>query len=206
MPVAKGMGRTLTIGQRSRRYLLRHTFSGASLTPSDQGPPLTAYYATPTVSGGVLVMDPASITVGVWNASVGANVDAQVRVNFGNSAGASRRVLLQIRMSDVNDNTIEAVINRADDSLALWRRDASVVTVLAGVSSVGLQDSTDYWLRLRAVGNQIEVFTSLNGTTWTRQMTVTEALYASNAGVGARLIDDGTKTITLSDFVVWRAP
>lgn len=187
---------------QQRRYLLRHTFSGASLTPSDLGPAVSVSEFAPSVSGGVMAMG-ASQPTGIFASGVGANVVAQMRINFGNSAGADRRASIQIRASAYTGNVIEALLYRSSDQIALWRRDAGAVTVLAGVNSAGLADNTDYWLRIVARGSNLEVLTSTNGSTFTSRITYSEPLYVANTGLGIRVVDNGTKTVTVDDLLVW---
>lgn len=200
-----GVADSITV--RERRLLrLRHTFSGASLTPSDQGPAFSTAENVPTVSGGVMAIG-ASQPLGVFAAGLAANVIAQMRVNFGNSTGTDRRASLQIRASAYNGNVIEAVLHKTADNVQIWRRDAGPATTLAISAALSLQNSTDYWLRVRAVGNVIEVFTSTDERIWTSRVTATESLYATNTGLAVRLADNGTpRTITVDDLLVWRAP
>lgn len=186
---------------RHRRYLLRHTFSGAALTPSDLGPALTTNYGTVIVSGGVLSFGVAN--VGLFVPNIGANIVAQVRVNFGNSAGGDRRVSIQARASAMSGNVVEAVLYRSSDQIALWRRDAGAVTVLASSGALSLADSTDYWLRLVLRGSNLEVLTSTDGTTFTSRITHSEPLYVANTGLGIKIDDNGTQTIIVDDLMVW---
>ena len=196
-----GVDDPITVRER-RRFVLRHTFSGAALTPSDLGPALGVSESAPSVSGGVMAMG-ASQPTGVFASGVGANLVAQMKVNFGNSAGADRRASIQIRASAYNGNVIEAVLHRTNDQIALWRRDAGAVTTLATVNSAGLADSTDYWLRIVARGNNLQVLTSTDGTTFTSRITYSEPLYGANTGLSIRLVDNGTQTITVDDLRVW---
>ena len=196
-----GVDDPITVRER-RRLVLRHTFSGASLTPSDQGPSFSVSEFAPSVSGGVMAMG-ASQPIGVFASGVGANLVAQMKVNFGNSAGADRRASIQIRASAYNGNVIEALLSRSADQIALWRRDAGAVTTLAAVNSAGLADSTDYWLRIVASGSNLQVLTSTDGSAFTSRITYSEPLYVANTGLGIRLVDNGTRTITVDDLRVW---
>lgn len=185
-----------------RRYLLRHTFSGASLTPSDQGPAFSTISGTPSVTGGVLTKVGASllgvaVTVGTANAAI------QAKVNFGNSAGSSRRVGLSLRR-DGSNNMIEAMLYRTGGNVQIIRRDAGAATILADVGGLGTADSTDYWLRLTVAGSRLEALTSTDGSTFTSRAVVTEPLYTANTGVRVLLDDDAASpTITVDDLLVW---
>ncbi len=186
-----------------RRYLLRHTFSGASLTPSDQGPSFTTASGTPVVSDGVLSM---GSNFSIFASGLAANVVVQAKVNFGGSAGSDRRVEIQARASAANANTVSAVLSRSSNSIVIWRRDGGTATTLATLNSAGLSDSTNYWVRFVLRGSALEVFTSTDGATFTSRVTATEATYATNTGLALRLDDNGTRTITVDDLLVWRAP
>lgn len=181
--------------------VLRHTFSGASLTPSDLGPSFSTSSGTPTVSGGVLGM--GAINATIYAAGLAANITVQAKVNFGNSAGADRRFEIQARASAANGNTVSAVLFRSSNSIVVWRRDAGSATTLATVSSAGLLDSTNYWVRFVLRGSNLEVLTSTDGTTFTSRVTVTESTYAANTGLALKLDDNGTGTITVDDLLVW---
>lgn len=192
-------------GRRGYRYLLRHTFSGASLTPSDLGPSLTAATGTPSVSGGVLGMA-ASNPITVFAAGLAANLVIQARVNFGNSAGADRRVEIQARASAADANTVSAVLYRSNNQILIWRRDAGTATTIATLNSAGLIDSTDYWVRFVLRGSSLEVLTSTDGATFTSRLTATESTYATNTGLALRANDNGTQTIIVDDLMVWTPP
>ncbi len=185
--------------------ILRHTFSGAGLTPSDQGPSLTAN-ANLVPSGGVLTLVGASGQE-TRASGVGANVVAQIKVNFGNSAGTDRRVRLRVRRdSGETGNFIEAEISRTAGAVTLRRSDALSLTDL-GSAGLTVSDSTNYWLRISAVGSRLELLTSTDGATFTSRIVATEALYVTNRDVVIRLFDNvASPTLTVDDLLVWRAP
>lgn len=199
-----GVDDPLTV--RERRLLrLRHTFSGASVTPSDLGPSFTTVSGTPVVSGGVLSKAGASnlILAAPINAS---NATVQARVNFGNSAGTDRRIGLALRRDDSN-NMIEGLLYRTGGNVHIVRRDAGAATILADVGGLGFADSTDYWLRVVMRGSRIELLTSTNGTTFVSRAVVTETLYASNTGMRLLLTDDvSSPTAQADDLLVWGSP
>lgn len=183
-----------------RPIVLRHTFSGASLAPSDQGPSFSTSVGTPAVSGGVLSMG-SNFTI--YAAGLAANLVVQARVNFGNSAGADRRFEIQARASAANADTVSAVLYRSSNAIVIWRRDAGTATAIATLNSAGLLDSTDYWIRFVLRGSNLEVLTSTDGTTFTSRVTATESTYATNTGLALKLDDNGTRTITVDDLLVW---
>lgn len=188
-----------------RRYLLLHTFSGASLTPSDLGPSFEANANLP-VTGGVLTKS-GSGSQESRALGVGANVVAQIKVNFGNSAGTDRRAQLRIRRDAASTNDfIEVELSRTGGSITLRRVDAGSATNI-GSAAVTVADSTNYWVRISADGSRLEVFTSTDGAAWTSRITATESAYVTNQAVVLRLVDNvASPTLTIDDLLVWRAP
>lgn len=183
--------------------VLRHTFSGASLTPSDQGPSLTTISGTASVTGGVLTK------VGATNLEVrahglAANITYQAKFNFGASAGANRRMLLRARQdSGTGDNRFQLTINRVAGQLVLARVDAGTPTTIGSVS-VTINNSTDYWLRWVMRGSRHEVLLSTDGVSFASQIVVTDAAYSAQTTVGAFIIDDAASpTATIDDLMVW---
>ena len=179
-----------------RRYLLRHTFSGASLTPSDQGPNLAVLSGAMTVSGGTLKNN------GVANSRAGvtlaANVTLEAKFRFAStSASADQRVVLNVRSdlvaaSDNNlYNNLEVVASKTGAYIQLGSRAGGSLT---DISTVGLAWSadTDYWMRVVASGSRIEVLTSTNGTAFTSRIVATSALYPTQTGIEARIQDSGS--------------
>ena len=118
-----GVDDPITVRER-RRYLLRHTFSGAAVTPSDQGPSLTTVAGPAVVSGGRLATSGGSdCQLGVPTLAV--NVAIQVKVNFGNGAGTNRRAFLRARDDHAASNRYEAVLYRSGTTgLELNRRNS----------------------------------------------------------------------------------
>lgn len=186
------------------RYLLRHTFSGAALAPSDLGPPFTVNGGVAAVSGGVLAAKANGSTT-LDAVTLAANIVAQCRVNFGNSIGTDRRFEIQARASAANGDTISAVLHRTSGNVQIWRRDAGTATVL-GTQAVTVADSTDYWLRLIVRASRIELLTSTDGLVFVSRLVVTEATYAANTGLAIRLTDNvASPTIIADDLMVWAA-
>lgn len=199
-----GVDDPLTV--RERRLLrLRHTFSGASLTPSDLGPSFTTVSGTPSVSGGVLSKADAT-NVELRANGLAANIVYQAKLNFGNSAATNRRMLLRARQNADGSNRFQLTLNRASNQIVLARVDASTPTTIASVSYT-VAGSTDYWLRWVMNGSRHEVLISTGGATFASQFTATDAAYASQTAIGLFLIDDAvTPTCTVDDLLVWMAP
>lgn len=196
-----GVEDSITVRER-RRLILRHTFSGASLTPSDLGPALVGAGGTAVVSGGVLAQGD-STTLVLLATNLGADIIAQARVNFGNSAGATRALQIQARFASAG-NYVRVFLSRSGDSLTIQRADAFANTTLASVGSLGLADSTHYWLRFRLSGSRLEALTSTDGSTFTSRVVVTEPLYATNRDLRLVLQDGAASpTITVDDLLVW---
>lgn len=200
-----GVDDPLTV--RERRLLrLRHTFSGASLTPSDLGPSFTTVSGTPSVSGGVLSKANAT-NVELKAAGLAANIVYQAKLNFGSSTATNRRMLLRARQdSSSGADRFQLTLNRAANQIVLARVDAGTPTTIASVSYT-FNGSTDYWPRWVMRGSVHEVLISTDGTTFASQFTATDAAYASQTAIGLFLIDDAvTPTCTVDDLLVWRAP
>lgn len=194
---------SLVPGRVGLRCLLRHTFSGASLTPSDQGPSFSTISGTASVGSGVLTK------VGATNLEVrahglAANITYQARFNFGASAGANRRMLLRARQdASTGDNRFQLTINRVAGQLVLARVDSGTPTTIGSVS-VTIANSTDYWLRWVMRGSTHEVLFSTDGTTWSSQIVVTDATYTTQTSIGVFVIDDAASpTATIDDLLVW---
>ena len=198
-----GVDDPLTV--RERRLLrLRHTFSGASLTPSDLGPSFEANANLP-VTGGVLTKS-GSGSQQTKALGVGANVVAQMKVNFGNSAGTDRRAQLRVRR-DAGDtgDFFQVQLDRTLGNVVLHRSDANSLTSLGSVS-LTVSDSTNYWVRIAATGSRLEVSTSTDGATFTSLIVAADTAYPSNQAVEIRLVDNvASPTITVDDLLVWRA-
>ena len=205
--MAGGIQRTLSLVRNEPQivYLLRHTFSGASLTPSDLGPSFEANANLP-VTGGVLTKS-GSGSQQTKAPGVGANVVAQMRVNFGNSAGTDRRAQLRVRRdAGATGDFIQVQLDRTLGNVVLHRSDANSLTTL-GSASVTLADSTNYWVWISAVGSRLQVFTSTDGAAWTSRITATESAYVTNQAVEIRLVDNvASPTLTIDDLLFWRAP
>lgn len=206
-----GVDDPITVRER-RRYLLRHTFSGASLTPSDLGPNLTTSIGTPVVSGGTLSKSGVgNLVVGTGTAgapiSLGAsNIVAQCRMNFGDSAATDRRVLLKCR-SDINGNVIEFGIHRlvgGGTGVQIGSRASGSLTVI-GFQSATIADSTWYVFQARLFGTSLRALLGPDGGLLTEYLAATSGLYLSQAAIEAAIID-ANSTIQLSELEVWRAP
>lgn len=195
-----GVDDPITVRER-RRFVLRHTFSGASLAPSDQGPSFGTSSGTPSVSGGVLTKV-GTTTLEIYAVNVGSNIVMQAKVNFGNSDGAARRVQLRLRRDDVDaQNYFTLIFTRTD--LELSRRDSGVATQLA-FTSFATANSTNVWLRYSARGSRHEVWTSADGSTFTSRIVVTDAAYQTQTRIGALIVDNGTTSeVTIDDLLVW---
>ena len=172
--------------------LLRHTFSGASLTPSDLGPNLAVLSGAMTVSGGTLKNN------GVANSRAGvtlaANVTLEAKFRFAStSASADQRVVLNVRsdLAVASYNNLEVVASKTGAYIQLGSRAGGSLT---DISTVGLAWSadTDYWMRVVASGSRIEVLTSTNGTAFTSRIVATSALYPTQTGIEARIQDSGS--------------
>lgn len=186
-----GVDDPITVRER-RRYLLRHTFSGASLTPSDLGPNLAVLSGAMSVGSGVLKNN------GVANSRVGvalaANVVVESKFRFNSlSASSDIRHTLNVRsdLAVASYNNLEIVAGKSGGYIQVGSRASSSLT---DISTVGLAWSadTDYWMRVIARGSRIEVFTSTNGSAWTSRIVATSALYSSQTGVEARIQDSGS--------------
>lgn len=200
-----GIDDSITVRER-RLLLLRHTFSGASLTPSDQGPAITTVSGTPSVSGGVLSKANAT-NVELKAVGLAANVIYQAKLNFGDSAATNRRMLLRARQDSGNGaDRFQLTLNRAANQIVLARVDAGTPTTIASVSYT-VNGSTNYWLRWVMNGSRHEVLISTDGVTFASQFTATDAAYVGQTAIGLFLIDDAvTPTCTVDDLLVWRAP
>lgn len=186
-----------------RRYLLRHTFGGAAVTPSDQGPGLTTVAGPAVVSGGRLATSGGNdCQLGIT--TLAANVAIQAKVNFGSSAGTNRRAFLRVRDDHAAANRYEAILYRTSTTgLQLNRRDAGAVTQLA-FAAISIVDSTDYWFRLVVVGNRLEGFFSTNGVTFVSMVVATDSTYPSVSGIQLLLQDNAVSpTIIADDLLVW---
>lgn len=184
------------------RYLLRHTFSGASLTPSDQGPSLTVDSGTPIVSGGALTKT-VSGNSGVRVDSLAVNAVIQAKVNFGGSSGSDRRAFLRLRDGGATGNRYEAALLRSGTTgLQINRRDNNAATQL-GFSAFGVVDNTDYWVRFVVRGSTFEAFSSTDGVTFTSRLVVTDSTYLYS-GIAVILIDNAVSpTLQVDDLLVW---
>lgn len=184
--------------------LLRHTFGGAAVTPSDQGPNLTDIGGIATVSGGVLSKTGAAAST--LRARLGvANFVVQWKTNFGGSAGADRRSQVRVRHDTAASNRYNFVLYRSSNTLKIQRADAGVTVDLLDVPTA-LADSTNYWTRGVVRGNYLEILLSTDGVTWVSKGSVTDANYPT-APAGndfeINLVDNGTTSITVDDLLVW---
>lgn len=186
-----GIDDSITVRER-RLLLLRHTFSGSALTPSDQGPNLAVVAGAMTVSGGVLKNN------GVANSRVGvalaANVVVESKFRFNSlSASSDIRLILNVRsdLAVASYNNLEIVAGKSGGYIQLGSRASGSLT---DISTVGLAWSadTDYWMRVIPRGSRIEVLTSTTGSAWTSRIVATSALYPSQTGVEARIQDSGS--------------
>ena len=184
--------------------LLLHTFSGASLTPSDLGPNLTTVTGTAVVSGGVLKKSDSTELL-VRCAGLASNCVQQIKFNFGNSVAASRRVLLFAR-DDQAGNRLDVAVSRSAGTVVISSRAAFAPTTIASAAQA-MSDSTDYWLRWSVSGTALRVWWSTDGGTFTEIISATTALYPSQTGVALALTDnDAGTTVQADDYLVWRAP
>ena len=186
-----GVDDPITVRER-RRFVLRHTFSGASLTPSDQGPNLAVLSGAMSVAGGVLKNN------GVANSRAGvalaANVRQEAKFRFAStSASADQRVVLNVRsdLAASSYNNLEAVASKTGAYIQLGSRASGSLT---DISTVGLAWSadTDYWMRVVVSGSNLQVLTSTDGTTFTSRIVATSALYPTQTGVEVRIQDSGS--------------
>jgi hypothetical protein len=186
------------------RYLLRHTFSGASVTPSDLGPSLTTVSGPAVVSGGVLATSGGSdCQLGLTTLAV--NVAMQVKVNFGGGAGTNRRVFLRARDDNAGATRYEAILYRSGTTGLEINRRTGGGPVPLGFSAISIVDSTPYWFRFVAVGNRLEALFSTDGSTFVSKLVVTDATYPNVAGVQLLLQDNAVSpTLTADDFLIWR--
>lgn len=188
----------------SRRYRLRHSFSGAAVTPSDLGPPLLTDGGAPAVSGGRLTKTTAS-NLNLRAADVGVNVVAEWRVNFGASPGVTRAAYLRVRVVD-NTNAYEAQLFRTGTtSLVIARRVAGAGTTL-GSSATAVVDSTDYLVRFSAVGDRLvaELFSAAGALV--TSVSVTDTTFPAASGVGLWLLDsDAAPTVQADYLEAWAA-
>ena len=192
---------------RERRLLrLRHTFSGASLTPSDLGPAFEVAGGTATVSGGVLAQADATTLI-VRTTPLAANVVVQAKVNFGNSAGTARAVYVQPRHTEATGNAVRARLDRTAQTLTIARLDAFTATTLATVGSLSLADSTWYTLRFSCSGSTLRAQAFTADGTLVAEAVVTEPLYVAQVGIRVALFDNvASPQVTIDDLLVWMAP
>lgn len=170
---------------------LRHTFSGASLTPSDLGPNLTAESGTPSVSGGVVKASSATtLEIGYKAANLAINATHDVWLNFGNSAGTSRVFYVRLRRHPSTDNSLWVRISRSSDQIRLDKIVDGVITTVATQDSAGIADSTDYLARVVASGTSIRVLFGTSVATLTERIAATVTEHTSNGGIGLILADN----------------
>lgn len=179
------------------RPVLYHSFSGASLTPSDIGPNLTLLGGTVTISDGTIKPNGvANIRVGALIGMTNGVVQTKFRFNAA-SVSSDRRAILNIRSDSIAggapSKAIEAILTRSGNAVILAQRDPGVYTELAsaGVSG-GVLDSTDYWLRISFFGPDIRVWLSTDGVTFTHKITVNNNNYLTQGGVDLRIQDSGS--------------
>lgn len=196
--------------RRGRRYLLKHSFSGNTLAPSDLGPSLSAIIGAAIPSGGVLRHN------GLPNYLVGANVGAsnlviQARFRFDAlSIAGDIRAILKLRsnlLNDASDNSVEATLSRSGGSISLGTRASGVFSSLGSVG-LAFSDGVDYWLRVVARGTSLELLTSTDGVNFTSRLTGTSALYLTQTGVEIRVQDggsdgNGANACIADDLLVW---
>ena len=201
-----GVDAPLTV--RERRLLrLRHTFSGASLTPSDLGPNLRDTGVLATVGGGVLSKTSASACL-IVAALAAPNLVVQWKTNFGNSAGADRRAQIRVRHT-AGVSRYNFVLYRSSNLVKIQRFDSGTTTTDLASVAYAMADSTNYWCRCIANGPRLELLVSTNGTTFTSLAAVTDTTYAAGSGEDFEidLIDNvASPTIQVDDLLVWRAP
>lgn len=199
-----GVDDPLTV--RERRLLrLRHTFSGAGLTPSDLGPNLTTDTGTPSVSGGVL--KPASATtleVGYKAVNLAVNATHDVWLNFGNSAGTSRSLYVRLRRHPSTDNSLWVRFNRTSDQIRLDKIVDGVITQVAIQNSAGLSNSTTYLARVIALGTSIRVLFGTSDASLTERVSATVTEHTSNGGIGLILADNvASPTLQVDRYEVY---
>lgn len=187
-----------------RRFLLRHTFSGAALTPSDQGANLRDTGTLAVVSGGVLTKTTASNCLIV--AAIGApNLVVQWKTNFGNSAGTDRRSQIRVRHT-YGVSRYNFMLYRSSNVVKIQRFDSGTTTTDLASVAYAMADSTNYWVRAIAAGPRLELLVSTDGTTFTSMAAVTDTTYAAGAGEDFEidLVDNvASPTILVDDLLVW---
>ena len=182
--------------------LLRHTFSGASLTPSDLGPSLTAHAGTFAGSGGVCWCssdtngDNATADVGA------ANLYARVTIR-GTLASATdfREPQLIVRYLDANNYL--SIRSVSGSAYQLLKTDGGSASVIATAAATFL-DGTDYRFEVRCAGNRIEAF--LDGVSkFVHVLSGGDTKYSAYTRVGLRLRKSGSPATAASwdDLLVW---
>lgn len=185
------------------RYLLRHTFGGSNLTPSDLGPAFEAAAGTPVVNGGALSAADATTLI-VRTTPLAANLTVEARINFGNSAGTTRAFYVQPRHLEAAGDAVRARLDRTAQTLTIVRLDGFVATTLATAGSLSLADDTEYVLRFAVKGSRLYAEACTGAGALIASATVTEPLYASQVGMRVALFDNvASPTIQVDDLQVW---
>lgn len=202
-----GIDDSITVRER-RLLLLRHTFSGASVTPPDQGPSITTAAGTPSVSGGVLKNSDAN-QVNLRARTGAANLVVQWKTNFGNSAGTDRRAQIRVR-HNVGVSRYNFVLYRSSDLVKIQRFDSGTTTTDIASVAYAMANSTDYWCRAIANGSSLTLQVSTDGAAFTTIATATDSTYLTcpaGSDFEIDLIDNvASPTIQVDDLLIWRAP
>jgi len=184
------------------RYLLRHTFSGAGLTPSDQGPSLSVESGTANISGGVVAPSSATALEIANYASVAVNAVWEARFNFGNSAGTARIFYMRIRQN--GNDSVWVRHDRTNDRIRIDRIDNSVVTQVGVKNAAGLADSTWYVTRVIAQGDSYRVLFGPDTGALSEIIAATFSGFSTNGGLGVILADNvASPTLQLDRYEVW---